>query len=88
LDPKKRQEEIQTLAALFAFGALNEREARAFQADVRDRESGVGAILADFESIVTAIGLSVPEIPPPDSLRERLLSRIQEIDEGWKLDGH
>jgi anti-sigma-K factor RskA len=82
LDPKERQEEIQALAALFALGALNERETRAFEADLRDSESAAGEILADFESIVTAIGLSVREMPPPDSIRKRLLSRIEERGEG------
>jgi anti-sigma factor ChrR (cupin superfamily) len=75
LTPEERREEIQSAAALYAFGALTQHEAGAFEAQLAEDEFGV-AELAAFEDVVASLGLSAPECAPSRLLRGRLMDRI------------
>ncbi len=76
MTPEERKGEIQAAAALYAFGALTQHEARAFEAQLSENVGGVAHELIPFEDVVASLGLNAPEIAPPRSLRGRLMDRI------------
>src|SRR4051812_46070033 len=63
-------------AALYALGALEAEEARAFEAHLSEGCDACGAELRDFQSIVGSLGLAAPEAEPPANVRGQLLERI------------
>ena len=63
-------------AALYALGALEGEEARAFEAHVSAGCDACASELRDFKSVVTDLGLAAPEAEPPARARERLLERV------------
>ena len=67
-------------AALYALGALNQHEARAFEVHIEEGCSVCEAELRPFESVVATIGFAAPEAEPPRSARDKLLARLAESD--------
>lgn len=68
--------EICGSAALYALGALEGEEARAFEAHLEEGCDACAAELREFESVVGNLGLAAPEAEPPGTARERLLGRL------------
>jgi len=63
-------------SALYALGALEAEEARAFEAHLREGCEACAAELREFESVVGNLGLAAPEAEPPARARESLLERL------------
>lgn len=68
--------EICGSAALYALGALEAEEARAFEAHMEEGCDACKSELREFESVVGSLGLAAPEAEPPSAARERLLERL------------
>ena len=69
-------QEVEEQAALFALGALLPEDASRFRQRLEAGCSFCQSELQEFERVVAALPLSVPEISPPSNLRERMLDRI------------
>jgi anti-sigma-K factor RskA len=69
-------EDCQEMAALYALGALNQHEARAFDLHVQDGCAICEAEATEFEYVVDLIGASVQPVMPADYLRDLLVARI------------
>ena len=67
-------------AALYALGALNQHEARAFEEHIEEGCPVCEAELRPFESVVATIGFAAPEVEPPREARDKLLARLAESD--------
>lgn len=67
-------------AALYALGALEEEEARAFEAHLSEGCDACGAELRDFQSVVGNLGLAAHDAEPPADVRGRLLERVSAGD--------
>ena len=65
-------------AALYALGALNQHEARAFEEHIFEGCDVCEAELRPFESVVAILGFAAPEVDPPPGARERLLAHLAE----------
>lgn len=63
-------------AALYALGALEGEEARAFEAHLEEGCDACRSELREFESVVGSLGLAAPEAEPPPAARGRLLERL------------
>jgi anti-sigma factor ChrR (cupin superfamily) len=63
-------------AALYALGALEAEEARAFEAHLEEGCELCAAELREFESVVGSLGLAADDAEPPASARARLLERL------------
>lgn len=75
-------EELAGQAALYALGALDAEEARAFEAHL---EAGCAACAAEVEGFAAAVGElahAAPPAEPPASVRERLLALVAEGEDG------
>ena len=68
--------EICGSAALYALGALEGEEARAFEAHLEEGCDACRSELRGFESVVGSLGLAAPEAEPPTAARARLLERL------------
>lgn len=68
--------EICGSAALYALGALEAEEARAFEAHLEEGCDACRSELREFESVVGSLGLAAPEAEPPTDVRARLLERL------------
>jgi anti-sigma factor ChrR (cupin superfamily) len=67
-------------AALYALGALNQHEARAFEEHIEEGCAVCEAELLPFESVASILGFAAPEAEPPQGVREKLLARLAEED--------
>jgi anti-sigma factor ChrR (cupin superfamily) len=76
-------EELEGQAALYALGALDEEEARAFERHVAGC-AACAAELREFRVVAADLALAVPPATPPASVRSRLLSLVSE---GESLNG-
>jgi len=74
-------EEIAERAALYALGALEEPEARAFEEHLAEGCATCCEELQDFEAVAALIGLSAPEATPSPLVRERLLDSVRQESE-------
>jgi hypothetical protein len=70
-------EEVRELAALYALGALTQREASGFEAHLREGCPICESELRRFEQTAAGIGLATEEIEPPEYVRDPLLERIE-----------
>jgi len=68
-------------AALYALGALEGEEARAFEAHMGEGCDACAAELREFGSVVGSLGLAAPEAEPPGDARARLLERLADGDD-------
>jgi anti-sigma factor ChrR (cupin superfamily) len=69
-------EEMQTLAALYALGALDPHEAREFEAHLKEFCPRCEADIHAFEAVASQLALSQPAVAPRPQVREQLLARI------------
>jgi anti-sigma factor ChrR (cupin superfamily) len=67
-------------AALYALGALEQPEARAFE-DALATEAALAAEVRAYDEVVAGLALSVPEVPAPAGMREKLLDRIGTLEQ-------
>lgn len=74
-------------AALYALGALNQHEARAFEEHISEGCEVCEAELRPFETVTASLGLAAREAEPPQGAREKLLARIAEASTPPALSG-
>jgi predicted ChrR family anti-sigma factor len=72
------EEDESERAALYALGALNQHEARAFEEHLAEGCEGCEAIHREFQQTVGALAFSVPEEAPSPGVRAELLSLLSE----------
>jgi hypothetical protein len=70
-------EEQQATAALFALGALSQRESTSFDAHLREGCAVCESALAEFEIVTESLAVAVPEASPAPYLRDLLMARIE-----------
>ncbi len=70
-------EEQQANAALYALGALSQRDAASFDAHLREGCEVCNSELDEFGKVTTALAFNVPEASPPHYLRDVLTARIE-----------
>jgi anti-sigma factor ChrR (cupin superfamily) len=75
---ERSREEIETQAALYALGALNQHEARAFETHLTENGRAYAEQLRAFESVVAVLSIGAPEVEPPAHLRARLFEQLAE----------
>jgi anti-sigma factor ChrR (cupin superfamily) len=63
-------------AALYALGALEGEEARAFEAHLEEGCDACASELRGFESVVGSLGLASNDAEPPARVRESLMERL------------
>src|ERR1700755_338994 len=68
--------EICGSAALYALGALEGEEARAFEAHMEEGCDACASELREFESVVGSLGLAAEEAEPPARAEESLMERL------------
>lgn len=73
-------------AALYALGALEGEEARAFEAHLGEGCEACASELRGFESVVGSLGLAAPDAEPPIASRARLLERLAAVDSSEPKD--
>jgi anti-sigma factor ChrR (cupin superfamily) len=73
-------------AALYALGALEGEEARAFEAHLGEGCEACASELRGFESVVGSLGLAAPDAEPPIASRARLLERLAAGDSSEPKD--
>lgn len=73
-------------AALYALGALEGEEARAFEAHLGEGCEACASELRGFESVVGSLGLAAPDAEPPVASRARLLERLAAVDSSESKD--
>ena len=74
------EDALRERAALYALGALNQHEARAFEEHIEEGCPVCEAELLPFESVVATIGFATHEAEPPQGARDKLLARLAESD--------
>lgn len=72
------EEELQGQAALYALGALDAEEARAFESHLAEGCAACEAELREFESVVADLAFAAPASEPPAGMRARLLALVSE----------
>jgi anti-sigma-K factor RskA len=70
-------EDVRELAALYALGSLTQHEARSFEVHIKEGCAACEAELRRFERTVAGIGFASDEVKAPDSIRDRLMARIE-----------
>lgn len=73
---RRNHEEFQTDLAAYALGSLDPDEQAALEEHLRDCPE-CQVILADYEQVVTAYPLTLPERQPPEGALDRLLERAR-----------
>jgi anti-sigma factor ChrR (cupin superfamily) len=71
-------EELEGQAALYALGALDAEEARAFESHLAEGCAACEAELREFEAVVSDLAFAAPEASPPADARARLLALVSE----------
>lgn len=72
----KNNEDFQARAALYALGALSPIEAQSFEDELALASDLDRAEVAEFDTIVSQLGLSASEAEPSAQVRDQLLARI------------
>jgi anti-sigma-K factor RskA len=65
-------DELRELSGGYALGILDEPERRAFETHISTCAS-CAAEIRDFTAVATGLALAVPQVDPPEALRERVL---------------
>lgn len=73
MSPEERDE----LAALYAVGALDEKELVAFEQALKT-DPTLGDLVAKYEAAATGMALSLPAQAAPGSLRDKVLQAVEE----------
>jgi anti-sigma-K factor RskA len=74
-EPVAIDDALQERASLYALGALDREESRAFEALLRD-SAQLRALVKDLRGVTEQLAASVPALEPPAALRSRLLTQI------------
>jgi anti-sigma factor ChrR (cupin superfamily) len=74
-------EELTGQAALYALGALDPAEARAFEEHLAEGCETCAAELREFESVAADLGLAAPQAEPPANVRARLLALVSDDED-------
>ena len=69
-------EEMEERASLYALGALNQHETRAFDDHLAEGCQECQSALEGFEAVTEQLAFDAPEAAPPAGLRESLLARL------------
>ncbi|MEK6284469.1 MAG: anti-sigma factor [Acidobacteriota bacterium] len=77
MDHHRVTREGQETAALYALGALSQREARAFDVHLREGCPACEVELRQFHQVVGVLGVAAAPIAPPPYLRDLLAVRIE-----------
>ena len=81
-------DEMIEMAALYALGALSQREARAFEEHLADGCDSCRIELEAFEQTADALALGAPEQEPSQSVREKLITAINNEADSKKIETH
>lgn len=76
LMPQHLFEELQATAALYALGALQQHDARAFESRLAEVGRTLAREVAAFNAVLAALALGEAEQSPPATARQKLLARI------------
>ncbi len=68
-------ERHEELAALYALGALPEKEARAFEVELA-RDPHLHALVRDFQTAAAALAHSAPRVAPPANIEGQIMAQI------------
>jgi predicted ChrR family anti-sigma factor len=71
-------DELQGQAALYALGALDAEEARAFEEHISEGCAACAAELREFEAVAADLRLAPPQAAPPAGALEQLLARVSD----------
>src|SRR5262249_49143580 len=71
-------DEVKELAPLYVIGALDEKTAHDFEASLHSATTDQRRVVARWRDVVALLPQALPLQTPPDSLKERLFSRIAE----------
>lgn len=71
-------EELEGQAALYALGALDAEEARAFESHLAEGCAACEAELREFQSVVSDLAFAAPAAEPPPGVLPRLLALVSE----------
>jgi anti-sigma factor ChrR (cupin superfamily) len=71
-------EELEGQAALYALGALDPEEARAFESHLAEGCAACAAELREFRGVVADLAFAAPAAEPPAGARSRLLALVSE----------
>src|SRR5919198_96916 len=71
-------EELEGQAALYALGALDAEEARAFESHLAEGCAACEAELREFQGVVADLAYAAPAAEPPAGARARLLALVSE----------
>jgi len=74
---KKHEIHLKELAALHALGALDGADARAFSDLLLAGSTQAQAEAKAFSAVAEALAQTLPALPPPPSLKERILREVQ-----------
>lgn len=71
-------EEVKSLAALYALGALTQHEADAFREHLAEGCGACASELKEFEKVAAALAFASRPVAPPSDLREKLLASLND----------
>ncbi len=72
----KNNEDFQAHAALYALGALSQTETRVFEDELALASDAARAEVAEFDAVVSQLGLSASEATPSAQVLNQLVARI------------
>lgn len=76
-------EKQQELASLYALGALEGAELRDFEAELRG-SAELRTLVAELQRASDFVDLASPQVPLPESLREKVIAQISKLEPGTK----
>jgi anti-sigma factor ChrR (cupin superfamily) len=79
-------DEMGEMVALYALGALTQREARAFEEHLSEGCEACRKELEAFEQTVDALAFGAAEQVPPPSVRDRLLAAVSDDKRGREAE--
>ncbi len=75
------KDSIDTLAALYASGALPDEERHAVEARLREGDQALAAAIASYDGVVAGFAQECPPATPDPRLKESLLARLDDVEQ-------